>query len=789
MHVTATVVCANDPTHTITDEGTVTFATIKAATCEEAGEVMYVATFTKAPFTVQIKKVAIEALGHAYGEPTFEWTETETGYTVKATAICANDAAHKLTVDATVEAVTTAATCEAAGKTVYTATAVIDGKTYTDTKEVEIPALGHKWTFVDFTWTETETGYTAVANFKCENDATHEMHVDAIVSAETTEATCEADGKTVYTATAPFEGSYVTGTKEVTIQKLGHKWGDPIFSWIETEDGYDVEVNMVCLNDATHVYHETVHAVYSIVTAPTEETPGVGRYTATFSNEAIEPQTKDVVIPPVGHEDVTVTFNTDGGSAVDPQTVPYGKTIVKPADPTKEGYDFTGWTLNGEAFDFTTPITADITLVATWTVKTFTVKFNSNGGTAVESQTVEYGKTAAKPEDPTKEGFDFAGWTLDGEAYDFSTPVKGDITLVATWTVKTFRVTFDPDNGEEPTVVEVEYNKTVMKPLDPTKEAYVFLGWFAEGADEAFDFETPIMADLTLKAHWKPAPEPTKVVLDPRDVEYKGSTPYVIYDKEAQTPRFTVQDMNGTVIDPSLYDFSYDDNVLAGTGYIDIHFKTDKYEDCYGWFKIYLPASEWLTVENVENGIKLEWAPVEDAAGYVIYRRAWNLVDSGWTTFERWNNTTDTTWIDTEVYAGTRYQYGVKAYFAERTNRYDKKIGDRFDNYNLGIVSPLKTTVRITTRTIKSVTPGTRSLTVKWSGSKVFSGYRLEYSTTEDFSSNVRAVKIADKATYQYTIKGLETGKTYYVRICSYHDFEDMVYFGQWSNVMSGKVN
>ena len=211
----ANFVCDNDASHTKTVEATVTSETT-GAVCEAAGKIVYTAkvTFEEKDYT-DTKEVAVEAIGHAYGEPTFEWTATETGYTVKATAVCANDPTHTLTVDATVEAVTTAATCEEAGKTVYTATAVIDGKTYTDTKEVEIPAMGHKWTFVDFTWTETETGYTAVANFKCGNDATHTKTVEATVTAETTAATCEAAGKTVYTAAATFEEKIYTDTKEV----------------------------------------------------------------------------------------------------------------------------------------------------------------------------------------------------------------------------------------------------------------------------------------------------------------------------------------------------------------------------------------------------------------------------------------------------------------------------------------------------------------------------------------------------------------------------------------------
>lgn len=129
------------------------------------------------------------------------------------------------------------------------------------------------------------------------------------------------------------------------------------------------------------------------------------------------------------------------------------------------------------------------------------------------------------------------------------------------------------------------------------------------------------------------------------------------------------------------------------------------------------------------------------------------------------------------MYAGTRYQYGIKAY-----------PSDPMDNYNLGLVGPLKTTVRITTRKLNSVTAGTRRMTIKWSGSSVFTGYQIQYAEDNAFTNNAVALKITDPKTYETTVKSLVSGKTYYVRIRSYHVFEGMTYFGQWSNVISCKV-
>ncbi len=279
------------------------------------------------------------------------------------------------------------------------------------------------------------------------------------------------------------------------------------------------------------------------------------------------------------------------------------------------------------------------------------------------------------------------------------------------------------------------------------------------------------------------------------DVQYKGTTPYVIANGSAQRPRFTVKDANGNTVNASNYTYQYRENTNAGTGYVIVTFSGAYSGTAQAWFKIYLPATTYTTVENVTDGIRIVWEPVEGAAGYVIYRRAWSSTTNGWTTFERWNNTTGTTYIDGtdashKVYAGTRYQYGVKAYFARRTDPVSGAAigGNVGDNYNLGMVGPLKTTVRITTRTLNSVTAGSNQMTVKWSASLVFTGYQVQYATNSAFTKGLKTVKITNPKTAQTVIKSLTSSKTYYVRVRSYHEFEGMTYYGGWSNVLSCKV-
>ncbi len=284
------------------------------------------------------------------------------------------------------------------------------------------------------------------------------------------------------------------------------------------------------------------------------------------------------------------------------------------------------------------------------------------------------------------------------------------------------------------------------------------------------------------------------VVWNASDVKYRGSTPYVIANGSAQTPRFTVVCADGTVVDPENYDYEYRENTNAGTGYVFVTLKGDYIGDCRGHFKIYLPPTTATYVENTPYAIKITWNPVDGAAGYVIYRRAWSSTTNGWTEFKRWDNTTGTTYYDGhddahKVYAGTRYQYGVKAYFEQRTDPVTGALigGNVGDNYNLGEVGPLKTTVRITARDLLTLTAGSNQLTAEWTASKNFTGYQIKYATDAGFTKNVKTVKIASPATSSTVLKSLNNGTLYYVTIRSYHEFEGMTYFGAWSNSLCVK--
>ena len=253
--VTATAKLAG---HTGTCEQGVTMY-YKAAD-KTADGVKYVVTTTEAK----------EAGKHAY-TGTWAWTEVKddngnvTGYTASVTgvkcSVCDDEPkAEQITVADAVKDTekSVAATCTEKGKDVYTATATVkdaEGKTeigtLTDTYEVELAALGHKYGAPVWNWTKGENNtYTATATFTCANDEKHVETVDAKVTEKSDGATCTEAGKITYTAKVTFEGKDYTDTKTEEVAALGHDYKvseKDGWKWTaDKEKGYTAVATFVC---------------------------------------------------------------------------------------------------------------------------------------------------------------------------------------------------------------------------------------------------------------------------------------------------------------------------------------------------------------------------------------------------------------------------------------------------------------------------------------------------------------------------------------------------------------
>ncbi len=152
-------------------------------------------------------------------------------------------------------------------------------------------------------------------------------------------------------------------------------------------------------------------------------------------------------------------------------------------------------------------------------VPNYTVSFDTGDGTAISVQKVPVGACATEPTSPTRDGYTFAAWTLGGVDYDFTTPVRGDITLVARWIESgPFTVTFRDLDGTILKTETVERAGAATAPDAPSRPGYTFTGW-----DRPFDF---ITEDLTVTATYEQLGTFTVTFLDHNQTELKVETVY-----------------------------------------------------------------------------------------------------------------------------------------------------------------------------------------------------------------------------------------------------------------------
>jgi len=220
----------------------------------------------------------------------------------------------------------------------------------------------------------------------------------------------------------------------------------------------------------------------------------------------------------VGHT-YTITFNSNGGSGTVPSiTAGYGDSITLPSGSGfyySSGYTFGYWfEYGGSTYNAGASYTVygDATLYAYWYYSsgyTYMVTFDSNGGSAVASQSINDGETVARPAaNPTKAHYVFDDWYSDSDLttlYNFDTPVYYDITVYARWEPIWFAVTFEANGGtiNGSSTVQVHSGNSVNPPLTPTMTGYTFDEWYSNSAlTDVYDFDTPVASDFTLYAKW-----------------------------------------------------------------------------------------------------------------------------------------------------------------------------------------------------------------------------------------------------------------------------------------------
>ena len=250
-------------------------------------------------------------------------------------------------------------------------------------------------------------------------------------------------------------------------------------------------------------------------------------------------------IPNPNGTPVTVTYAYGAlGGTYATQIVQAGEKAVKPDDPKVNGLTFGGWytdedCTDGNEYNFTAPVTKGMTLTAKWTAKSYTITFDTNGGSDIGHITQDYGTQITAPADPTREGYTFIGWD---KAIPATMPA-GDMTITAQWRINQYTITFDTDGGSAVASITQEYGAAITAPADPTREGYTFIGW-----NKAIPTTMPA-ENMTITAKWKDSEKPTGEIKISKNSwkSFLNNITFGLFFKDTQTVTINAADNSGTV--------------------------------------------------------------------------------------------------------------------------------------------------------------------------------------------------------------------------------------------------
>ena len=738
-------VCDNEPTEDQIKVNVVKDTeNSKAATCTEKGKDVYTATATvkdaegktEIGTLTDTYEVELAALGHKYGAPVWNWTKGENNtYTATATFTCANDEKHVETVDAKVTEKSDGATCTEAGKITYTATVTFEGKDYTDTKTEEVAALGHNYGEPTWNWSKGDDGsYTAIATFTCDRCKDVQKVVATVGDPKTTAATCEADGKTVYTAKVTFNGKDYTDTKEEVIKAIGHKYGEPTWNWAKGENNtYTATATFTCANDEKHV--KTVDAkVTEKSEGATCTEAGKITYTAKATFEGKDyTDSKEEKVGALGHNYQTTTtkatLSKDGsivtkctrcGDVTENTTIAYPKTITLSEDhyvydgqekkPEVSVVGSDGKAISADNYDVKYPESAvaggSYDVVITFkgnyegtVTKTFTIgQMDSELKYAKSSVTVDY-----------------KGGAVVDNAYTSKASAK-DIKFTT--------------SNKNVAAVDSEGNVTIVGPGTATITAQI------SGSESYKDAK----AAYTVKVNNLATPAVPKVTngKDGAVVTWtavKNAETYSVWRKTSSTGWKKLATVEGT---------TYTDKTAESnqTYYYTIRCMNAGKNICTsdynrtGTKAYYLAASNISSLTLTSNGIVVKWNKVAGAKSYRIYRKT----TGGYTRIGTVNNGNTTSYTDTTAESGKTYTYAVKPYNGNDSADYTGKQ-----------------VTYLAAPTLSTLANAANGVSLKWnsiSGAQKYYIYRKE--------GNGGYKKIAEvKDAVSYTDKSVTSGKNY----------------------------
>lgn len=302
----------------------------------------------------------------------------------------------------------------------------------------------------------------------------------------------------------------------------------------------------------------------------------------------------------------TITYILNGGtnSSYNPSTYTIENAVTL-RNPSKSGYTFDGW-YNGDTRVDTIPkgSTGNITLTATWTIISYTITYNLDGGTNSANNPATYtvDTTTITLADPIREGYTFNGWYLNKYGSTYSNKITqiakgstGNKTLYAKWTIITYTITYNLDGGQNnpnnPTSYTVEDEIVLYSAQN--KPGHSFVGW-KKANDYISTISKGTTGNISLTAVWNIESYSVLLTTDETKGSVSGSGVYLY---------------NSTVVVEAVPKSGYK---FAGW-YVDEEYKvrvssSERYEFTLSDSSIHLFAKFWTEEEdevwNINHGVK-----------------------------------------------------------------------------------------------------------------------------------------------------------------------------------------
>lgn len=342
----------------------------------------------------------------------------------------------------------------------------------------------------------------------------------------------------------------------------------------------------------------------------------------------------DFVLVNVKAPEYTVTFKDfDGKTLGTPQTIVYGNSATAPADPSRTGYTFTGWSPD---FSY---VTGDMTVTAQYTINPYTLTFMNGGDAPYATITQYYDTSVTAPADPERPGHTFNGWVDDhGNKLTVPSTMPAESrTFYASWTPNTYTVTFHANNGTEDTVTQgFTYGESKNLTVNTfANSGYSFLGWsgdwdahssvWSDGVSYTYSQDK----DVDLYAVWGAKSDTTYKVY-----RYYQNLDGVTYTKQEGTGSGTTGDKTNTALDvPGFAPKTYEEQIIKGDLTTAVEIRYDR--KSYNLTVTYADTTDTMTAAQIPA----------DKTISLLYGTPYSVTSTGVVTYHKYSDATNYTTV------------------------------------------------------------------------------------------------------------------------------------------------